>query len=350
MTAPVNLDRYSRQMLLPFVGRDGQARLAAAHAMLIGCGALGCPVADMLIRAGVGTLTIIDRDLVELSNLQRQTLFTESDARTALPKAEAAAARLRLVNSAVRIHAIVEDFSADNALRILRPHPTPGVLIDATDNFQTRYLINDAAVSLNIPLIYGGAVGTSGMSLSILPNQTACLRCLFPDAPAPGTTPTCDTAGVLGPITSLIASLQAAEAIKVLLGRVDLLSTSLQSFDLLSNTHAKIDLRQAKRTDCPCCGLRQFEHLEAAAEADRTLCGQGAVQIQGRADVDLVHLHARLTRIGTFALSESTLRGTISDDAITPIELTIFADGRAIIKGTTDHAHARSIYARYIGT
>ncbi|CAN5712616.1 thiazole biosynthesis adenylyltransferase ThiF [soil metagenome] len=351
-------------MLLPEIGRAGQEALAAAHAMVIGCGALGCPALDLLVRAGVGRVSIVDRDIVETTNLQRQTLFSEDDARHGRPKAEAAAARLRTVNSEIRVEAIVDDFAPESALRLLRAHPAPGVLLDCTDNFETRYLINDAAVATRLPLIYGGAVGWTGMVFAIRPGATACLRCLYPDPPALGSAPTCDTSGIFAPVSALIGALQAAAALKVLAGRADLLPDTLVSVDLLRGGPRSIDLTSARRPDCPCCGESRFDFLNATAAtaSDETiLCGRNAVQISGRGGIDLHDLHARLTRVGAFTLTDSMLRGAlhsagsahqgnVASPAAAELELTVFADGRAIIKGTSDPARARAIYRQFVGS
>lgn len=357
-----DLSRYHRQMLLPGMGEAQQQRLLDSHAMLIGCGALGCTIADLLVRAGVGRLSIIDRDVVETTNLQRQTLFDERDAREGLPKAEAAKRRLSAVNSGVVIEAIVDDFGPGNAEQMVRPHPVPGVLVDGTDNFETRYLLNDVAVKHGIPYVYGGAVGTTGMSMTIVPrigvdsgspSGSACLRCLFPDPPAPGTSPTCDTAGILATASTIVAAAQATDVIKVLLGRFDLLSGTLLSFDLWANQRRRIDLANARRADCVCCGKREFEFLAGAgAGSTRVLCGRNSVQVSGGGGggdqhIDLAGLASRLSRHGDFVAGEYVLRGKLRDPA--GIELTVFPDGRAIIGGTSDATTAKSLYARFIG-
>lgn len=356
---PDGIARYHRQAILPSVGEAGQRKLAASHAMIVGLGALGCPAADLLTRAGVGRISLVDRDVVEWTNLQRQTLYDERDAREATPKAEAAVRRLRAVNSAVRLEALVEDCAGPDAERLVAPHPRPDVLLDCTDNFATRYTLNDVATKLGIPLVYGGAVGTTGMAMTIVPidgpHRTACLRCLFPDAPAPGSTPTCDTAGIFGPVAAIIGAAQAADALKVLLGRFDALSGTLLSFDLWANHRQRLDVRSARRADCPCCGdgARRYEFLEGANHGSAvTLCGRNSVQVTparggGPARVDLAALAARLAPHGRFDLGEHALRGRL--EAPPGVELTVFADGRAIIGGTTDPVAARTLYARYIG-
>jgi adenylyltransferase/sulfurtransferase len=343
-------------MLLPGFGPEGQRRLSASHAALIGCGALGTVIADALARAGVGRLTIIDRDLVEFTNLQRQVLFDETDARESRPKAEAAAARLRAVNSDIRIEPVVADLNPRNAERLVQG---AGVLIDGTDNFQTRYLLNDLALKRGVPLVYGGVVGTTGLTMTIVPEAAAaglvtpCLRCVFPDPPPPGASPTCDTAGVLGPMAGVVASIQAAEAMKVLLGRFDLVRAAMGQVDIWSNIRRTIDLAGIDRATCPCCAVRRFAFLEAPADDTVTLCGADAVQVLPPRELpgmlDLSALADTLRPLGTFVAGSTILRGSLREAGGGPLGLTVFRDGRAIIKGTTDLARARSIYARYIG-
>ncbi len=326
--------------------------------MVIGCGALGTVAAEMLARAGVGRLSLIDRDVVELTNLQRQTLFDEADARAARPKAEAAAARLARVNSSIVIDPIVDDFSPSSAERLVSSHPSPHVLLDCTDNFHTRYLLNDVAVKRSIPLCYGGAIGTRGTQFTILPGRSACLRCVFPQPPAPGDSPTCDTAGVLASATAIVAACQATDALKVLLGHESRLSNSLLAFDLWTNDRRRIDLSAARRADCPCCGqaaagAERFEFLTgSAAPRETVLCGRDSVQISA-APMNLDALHARLARVGTFERTPSRVRGRVAGvqgDTNGPLEITVFADGRAIIGGTTDPAVARAAFDRFVGS
>lgn len=363
---PPDLARYHRQAILPGVGVSGQRRLLASHALIVGCGALGTAVADALCRAGVGTLTIVDRDYVELTNLQRQTLFDESDAAAATPKAEAARERLAKVNSTVRVNAIVDDFNHRNAERLASG---ADVLIDGTDNFETRYLLNDLAVKLGLPYIYGGVVGTTGMQMSILPrdpagaprpwasHETPCLRCVFEQAPPAGSAATCDTAGVLGPAVSIVAAFEAAEAIKALLGAWSAVSRSLLSFDIWTNELRRIDMSGALSNDCPCCARAQFPHLSGeSASQTATLCGRSSVQIlppaQNSRPLDLPALAAKLAPHGRFTASRFMLKGVFDRERAElnePIELALFPDGRAIVKGTMRPETARSIYARYIG-
>ncbi|MFM9994215.1 MAG: ThiF family adenylyltransferase [Phycisphaerales bacterium] len=354
----MDLDRYHRQMLLPGVGEEGQRRLLASHAMLVGCGALGCVIADHLVRAGVGTITIVDRDVVELTNLQRQMLYDERDATEGLPKAEAARRRLVRINSSIAIHAVVADMAPDIAEAILRA-PSPSLLVDGTDNFETRYLLNDLAVKHNLPFVYGGAVGTRGMQLTVIPGRTPCLRCVFPEPPQPGSTPTCDTAGVLAPAVGIVAACQATDAIKLMLGRADLIEPTLLEFDLWTTRRRRIDLSGHPRGgDCPCCGRRDFAYLDGRhASAAVMLCGRGATQIAPAAGangqiVDLRALASRLSPHGTFGVTEYLLRGTLERER-TPggeaVSLTVFPDGRAIIRGAPTPEAARTIYARYVG-
>lgn len=343
-------------MLLPQIGEAGQQRLRSSHALLVGCGALGTVIADALVRAGVGRLTIADRDVVELTNLQRQVLFDESDVRDANPKAEAAAVRLRSINSQVEVNPEVTDVTSRTIDRLTQG---VSVVLDGTDNFQTRYLLNDICVRSGLPLIYGGAVGTVGMTMSILPNTTPCLRCVFPEPPPPGSTATCDTAGVLGPAVGVIANMQAAEAIKILTGRPEACSRTLREIDLWSARSRDLDISATGPSpNCPCCGQRRFEFLEqGASDGTTALCGADAIQVAPPAgasvSVDLAAAAARLARHGTFAATRHLVRGTFTHESNrttgAPIELTLFRDGRAVIKGTQDAAAARSMYAKYIG-
>ncbi len=352
----MDLHRYHRQLLLAGFGEAEQHRLLDAHAAIIGCGALGCAIADTLARAGVGTLTLIDRDLVELTNLQRQTLFTEADARENLPKPEAARRRLAAVNSEITLRACTLDFNPQSAERVLfSSEPAPSVLLDATDNFETRYLLNDLAVKQGIPYIYAGAVGTRCLQAAILPGDTACLRCLFPDPPAPGSQPTCDTAGVLAPIIQIAAANQCADALKLLIGRPDLLPRALLDIDLWTNTSRRVELGPP-RPDCPCCALRRFDFLNAPRADLATLCGQDAIQILPASEttLDLAAMRQRLSPHGDFTqLGPLLLRGTLNHERADPpgesVHLTLFPDARAIFKGTTNPTRARALYAKYIG-
>jgi molybdopterin-synthase adenylyltransferase len=367
----MDLARYHRQMLLPGFGEAGQRKLRQAHALVVGCGALGSVIIDSLARAGVGTLTIVDRDIIELTNLQRQILYDETDVERGMPKAEAAKRRVAQINSAVKVNAHVDDFSHRNAARFIEGID---ILLDGLDNFETRYLLNDLAVMRGIPYVYGGAVGTTGVSMTILPHHatrqvdstskviwtqeqsTPCLRCVFPEAPPPGTTPTCDTAGVLGPVVSIIASHQSVQALKLMTGNVNAVDRSLLSIDGWSNEIRQFDVSGARDgVTCPCCAQGKFEHFEGApASATLSLCGRNAVQISPASDADLnlAEFTLRLASHGDFTHNAFLMRGELKSERGSngqPIEITLFPNGRAIIKGVSQPEAARSIYAKYIG-
>jgi len=345
MTAKIEVPaRYSRQVLFEEIGAEGQSRLMASKAVLVGCGALGTVQASLLVRAGVGTLRIIDRDFVEESNLQRQILFDEEDVRALLPKAAAAEKKLRATNSLVRVEGVVEDLNASTIGRLLDGFD---LILDATDNFDARFLLNDYAVKTGTPWIYGACVGSYGLTFPILPGETACLRCVFESAPPPGLSPTCDTAGVLGPIVGIIASLQAAEALKILTGRPERVSRKMAFMDVWEGRQDLVDL-PSRDPDCPCCARREFSYLDGALGSDTaTLCGRNAVQIRRRdgLKLDLEDVARRLGPLGTVETNRFLVRADIDR-----YRLTVFADGRAIISGTNDPAVAKSIYARYVGT
>jgi molybdopterin/thiamine biosynthesis adenylyltransferase len=333
-------ERYSRQIRFAGLGEEGQERLLRAHAAIVGCGALGSFQAAALARAGVGRLTIVDRDYVELSNLQRQWLFDESDAAEALPKAVAAERRLARINSSVQARGIVADLTPANIEELLGQAQ---VILDGADNFETRYLVNDFALHRSIPWIYGAAVGSYGLSMPVLPGRTACLRCVYPEPPS-GAQPTCETAGVLNSITAVIAALQTADALKILAGRIDSVRARLTTVDVWEGGIRQIE-QPTPDPDCPACGARDFEYLEGRRRAPVSLCGRNAVQIHERArPLDLAQLQAALLPLGEVRANEFALRFLIG-----PYELTIFPDGRAIVKGTTDIGLARSLYARYVG-
>jgi molybdopterin-synthase adenylyltransferase len=333
--------RYSRQVrFLPW-GVGGQARLAASRVAIVGCGALGTVQAEILIRAGVGTLRIIDRDIVELSNLQRQFLFSEADAEEGTPKAVAAARRLAQINSEVALEPHIADLCPSNAAELLE---NIDLILDATDNFETRYLINDFSVCENIPWIYGAAVSSYGLKLAVIPGVTACLKCVYP-VPPEGAQPTCETAGVLGTVTATIGALQTADAMRILVGQaVPPAVFRLTSVDVWSGEIRQI-APPARDPQCVCCGLRDFVHLDGSKRTPVSLCGRNAVQIHERnRPLDLPDLARRLGEFAPIRANEFALRVTI--DAY---DLMIFPDGRAIIKGTTDVGIARSLYARYVG-
>ena len=337
--------RYLRQEIFAPVGAAGQAKLAHAHVAIIGCGALGSAVADTLARSGVGNLTLIDRDYVELHNLQRQSLFDEGDVSSRAPKAIAATERLRRVNSDISITPIVSDATSGNIASL-----TSGadILIDGTDNFETRYLINDLAVKTGRPWVYGGVIAGGGAVMTVRPGLTPCLRCVFPAAPEAGSAPTCDTAGVLGPAVHVIASFQASEAIKLAIGAVDVVNEAFVSIDVWNLTLRKTPLG-APDPDCPCCGLGDFAFLDRSPVASEAiLCGHDAVQVHPRlaAAIDLPELARRLGAIGDVSVNRYLLRFS---EPGSDRELTVFPDGRAIVKGVDEPAEARRLYARYIG-
>ena len=341
-------EKYSRQILFAGIGEAGQEKLLGASAVLVGCGALGTVVANLLVRAGLGHLRVIDRDFVELSNLQRQTLFDESDARDALPKAVAAERHLRAINSGVEVEGIVADITPKNAAELLSGFP---VILDGTDNFETRLLVNDAAISMGIPWIYAAAVGSYGVTMTIRPGETACLACLMESgedsaaiAATIGNEVTCDTAGVLNAAAGVIAAIEAAEATKLLAGLPEALHGRLVSCDVWTGKFQSI--RVARNTGCRACARREFAFLAGDAQPHITMCGRDSVQIHERSRrLDLGELGRRLAP----AAAEVRNNDFLLRFRIPPYELTVFADGRAIVKGTKDPAVARSLYARYIG-
>jgi adenylyltransferase/sulfurtransferase len=334
-------DRYSRQVLFPGIGAEGQARLAQGRVAIVGCGATGTCVAGLLARAGVGRLTIIDRDYVEPSNLQRQSLFDEADAAESLPKAVAAARKIAAFNSDVQVRPEVADLTPENIEALLGE---ADLVLDATDNFETRYLINDFSVKHGKPWIYAAAVAAYAVTMNILPGETACLTCMFP-APPEGTVETCDTAGILNSAVNLIGSIQATEAIKFLVGAKDKLRRTLLSFDVWRNEQAEIAAGHP-RADCQSCGRREFVHLAGERRPQITLCGRNSVQIHERSrPVDFAEMSTRLGAHGTVKHNNFVLKFWRD-----PYEMTLFPDGRAIIKGTNDTAVARSLYARFVGS
>jgi adenylyltransferase/sulfurtransferase len=332
--------RYSRQILFPGIGERGQEALLASHAVVVGCGALGSFHAAALARAGVGRLTIIDRDYVEPSNLHRQWLFEESDAAESLPKAVAAARRIARINSTVDARGIVADLTASNAGQLLGG---ADVILDGADNFEVRYLVNDFAVSRGIPWIYGAAVGSYGIAMPVIPGVTPCLRCVYPEPPS-GTQPTCETAGVLNAIISAVASVQVADGLKILCGCASQVQPRITTIDLWYGGIRQI-AAPARDPECPTCARRDFRYLEERRRPPVSLCGRNAVQVHERErPIDLAELKARLEPLGEVRANEFVLRFCIE-----PYELTIFPDGRAIVKGTSEEGVARSLYARYVG-
>ena len=333
-------DRYSRQIRFSPLGLAGQTRLAAATVAIVGCGALGTFHAVALARAGVGRLKILDRDVVEWTNLQRQWLFDERDAREQSPKATTAAAKIALFNSEITVEAFAVDLDASNIEDLLEG---VDLILDATDNFETRFLLNDFAIERGIPWIYGAAVGSYGLSFPILPGIGPCLRCLYPEPPV-GAQPTCETAGVLNTITSLIAAWQSALATKLITCGAASLPLRLATFDTWSFETRQIAI--SVDPDCPCCQRRRFDSLDGRVRAPISLCGRNAVQIHERhAVLDLAALEVQLTGLGNLRRNEFALRFSPSPQ----FELTIFPDGRAIVKGTQDVGVARSLYSRYLG-
>ena len=340
-------ERYSRQMILPGWGREGQGQLAQKTAAVVGCGALGSHIASHLVRAGVGRLVLADRDFVEWHNLPRQALYSESDAAAAIPKAVAAARRLRQINSLVEIEEHVIDVSADTVEDLVAD---ADVVMDGADNFEVRYLVNEACVKQGIPWIYGGVLGTYGLTASIVPGETPCLRCLLGPMPPVGAVPTCETAGVLGPAVAIIAALEATEGLKILLGRSEDLLRSLVMVDAWSGDFELAQTQKGK-TRCPVCDDGYYELLEAERGSVTTvLCGQNAVQVRPRPaqPVDLASLAERLSQaeaVGPVVVNEYLLHVEVEG-----VQLTAFPDGRTIVKGTDDPVRARALYARYIGS
>lgn len=351
-------------MLLPGFGEEGQKKLLASKVLVLGCGALGTVIANLLARAGVGHLVIADRDFIEVTNLQRQVLFDEQDVADAIPKAEAARRKIARINSQVKVTAVIDDINHTNIEKLAAGC---SAIIDGVDNFETRFLANDCAVKLGIPYIYGGAVGTVGMTYAVLPHTesgqsdweqagvaTPCLRCIFEQAPPPGMNPTCETAGVLSPVVSIISSYEVSETLKVLTGNWRAVSPTMLSIDTWLNTVKQFKVLRAYDVgQCVCCKKRQFEHLEGRfSSATTTLCGRNAVQLsqaQRNGDkLDFDQIADRLRAHGSVTASKFMLRADIKDNG-EDYELTLFTDGRAIVKGTKEANVAKSIYAKYVG-
>lgn len=371
---PSELDRYHRQMLLPGFGETGQRKIADSTALVVGCGALGTVIANMLGRAGVGHLIIVDRDFIEMTNLQRQVLFDEDDVANAIPKAVAAKNKLAKINSQIKVTAVVEDVNHTNMEKLACGEYSDGkpvdIILDGVDNFETRYLANDCAVKHGIPYVYGGAVGTVGASYAVLPHTpgndapwetdpagsraTPCLRCIFEQAPPPGLNPTCDTAGVIGPAVSIVSNYQVAEALKILSGNLDRVSPTMLNFDLWGNTFRQFKVAKAYDVgDCQCCKHRNFEFLDGKfGSSTTTLCGRNAVQLTQKdssgAKLDFTEIAKRLEAHGTVKANKFMLRADIVDNGEN-YELTLFTDGRAIVKGTKHANVAKTVYAKYVG-
>ena len=334
-------EKYSRQILFRPIGREGQEKIAGGKVVIIGCGALGTAHAGALVRCGVGVVRIVDRDFVEESNLQRQMLFDEADVQDMLPKAIAAGHRLRRINSDVDVESLVVDATSDNIEDLVAGFD---VILDGTDNLETRYLLNDVSIKLGIPWIYGAAVASSAMTMTILPGRTPCLACVFPELPQ-GSYDTCDTTGIISPAVAWASAILVAETLKILLGQESVLHGSLLSFDIWENRHQQ--LRPARDPKCRACGERRFIFLEGHGPTYATLCGRDAVEIRQPAPrrLDIASLQQALQPLGSVRANDYLLRFSVDS-----YELTVFPDGRAIIKGTGDVATARGLYAKYIGS
>ena len=336
------MDRYSRQIIFPDIGEEGQRRLSGSSVVIIGCGGLGTMVASSLVRAGIGRVRIVDRDFIEYHNLQRQALFDEDDIRNELPKAVAAERHLRKVNSSIEIEGIVADANHTNIEGFVSG---ADLIVDGLDNFETRFLISDVSLKHGIPWVYGAAIASSGMTMSVIPGKTPCFRCLSGSAPGGGIVGTCDTAGVLGPAPSVIGALQTVQAMQILIGD-DVTPQYLTVVDVWKGTFRR--LKTGYRKDCPACQGR-YEYLEGETGLEATsLCGQNVVQVlntQG-VEVSLPDLAARLEPVARVTVSDFMLRFTVDDDR----EVIVFPDGRALVRNTTDESLARALYAKYIGS
>jgi len=340
-----NLDRYHRQYLFKPIGEAGQVKICASRVTVIGCGALGSVIASTLARAGVGFIRIVDRDFIELNNLQRQVLFDEKDIAEKIPKAIASANKLKKINSQIEIDSVVSDVNFTNIESLIQD---VDLVMDGTDNFETRFLINEACVKLEKPWIYAACIGSNGLTMNIFPKKTACLKCVFESAPPPELSPTCDTAGILGPAAMTIASFASTEAIKFLSGNIEALSKTLFSINLWTREVKSFRLEGLReRADCKCCKRGEFEYLKGEQAArTTTLCGRNAVQIS-RSDkikLDLKHLAEKLEKLGKVTHNRFMLQATIDS-----YFLTVFPDGRAIINGTNDISKAKTVYSKFIG-
>ncbi|MCJ7739136.1 MAG: ThiF family adenylyltransferase [Anaerolineae bacterium] len=328
---------------MPEIGPAGQEQLLASSVAVVGCGALGTVAANAMVRAGVGRIRVIDRDAIELSNLQRQVLFDEDDIARGLPKAVAAAEKLRRVNSEVVVEDVVADVNAANVESLVGD---VDLILDGTDNFETRFLLNDVSLKYEVPWVYAAVLSTYGMIRAILPHRTPCFRCFLAELPPPGSTPTCDTVGVLGPAVNVIASLQAVEGLKILMGKEDELYGALLYVDVWSGTFDRLDVNKRDQP-CPACDQDRFDFLEANQGSYLTsLCGRNAIQVnvRGQVQISLSELARRLNPVGEVRFNEHMLRFQADEH-----ELTVFPDGRAIVTGTTDAGTARAVYARYVG-
>lgn len=345
MNVPSDLDRYIRQVRYPPLGEAGQRQLSQSKALLCGCGALGSVIANTLARAGVGTLRIVDRDFLEFNNLQRQVLYTEADVAAGLPKAIAAKKRLEEINSDITIEAHVVDVDHSNIADLANG---VDIILDGTDNFETRFLLNDASLKLGIPWVYGGCIGAEGQTMTILPGESPCLRCVHGEPPPPGSVATCDSAGILGPIINVIASVQATEAIKILSGNRAAVSQTLGFFDLWANEFRSLKLEMLRAgARCEACRGEDFPWLEGRRGSHSAiLCGRNAVQLSSpdQFSLSLENLESKLKPLGDVSRNPFLLRFEVDE-----YRLTVFPDGRAIIGGTEEIAEAKSVYAKYIG-
>ncbi|MDR4508151.1 MAG: ThiF family adenylyltransferase [Candidatus Brocadiaceae bacterium] len=337
--------RYARQELFSGIGEQGQKELREKSVVIIGCGALGCHSANLLVRSGIKSLTIVDRDFIEESNLQRQTLFDEDDIKNTLPKAIAAQKKLQRVDSSVRIESAVEDLNPANIETHLK---NANIVVDGTDNFETRFLINDYCVKNGIPWIYGACIGSVGLTMNIIPTKTPCFQCLLETIPPFGTVETCDTAGIIAPAASIIASIQAAEALKILTGNFQSVSPGLLKIDIWHNEIRMLHTQTiVEKSDCKTCRHHQYEYLlKNAYSTTSKLCGRTAVQINGTGGprIDFAILAKRLEKVGAVSFNSFLLRMKIDT-----YEITVFTDGRSIISGTQDVSIAKGLYAKYIG-
>jgi molybdopterin/thiamine biosynthesis adenylyltransferase len=335
-------DRYSRQTMFPGIGEDGQAKLISGSVVIVGCGALGCNIASFLVRAGVGRIRIIDRDFIEYHNLQRQVLFEEEDIRAGLPKAIAAERHLRNVNSSIEIEGTVADVNYTNIEKFCIG---ANVILDGLDNFETRLLINDVSLKHNIPWVYGAAIASNGMTMTVIPGETPCLRCFSAAIPEPGSMPTCETAGVVGTVPALIGSIQATEAMKILVGSEEI-NRELIVVDVWKLTFDKLKMKP--REDCPAC-QGKYEFLDSKYDIKTTsLCGQSrAVQVVNTSisEIALDELATRLQNVSHITHNEFMLSFIVNDH-----EIVVFRDGRAIIKNTIDESLAKELYNKYVGS
>lgn len=338
--------RYSRQVLFPYIGTEGQKKLTTSKIAIAGMGALGTAIASQMVRAGVGYVRIIDRDFVEFSHLYRQLLYDENDAKETYPKAIAAKLRLKNINSEVEIDSKLADITWKNAEELLTG---VDLILDGTDNFETKYLINDVAQKHKIPWIYGEAIGSRGKTFTIIPDKTACFACIYPEQPIHGTIETSGTSGVISPIANLVAAYQTSEALKLLVGDYEHLNKLLLSFDLWNNKFDKLDMINSRSDNCPACTHQKYEHLKPKNKKEQflSLCGNDTVQITlpNNMKFDLARLAEKLRRAGKVEETEFLLKFMIDD-----YNLTIFPDGKIMVHGTNDVMVAKSLYTRYIGS